>query len=298
MGWHCQERKSLFCDRPLQGPIRKCRYLLGLAFVILNFTTLFASDGPTQTFQVVSFYTAENDAAHISFVQEANAWFAQMADEHGFTYLATDDWGNLNEEFLSAYQVVIFLDTRPEDPGQRIAFENYMKRGGAWMGFHFAAFALTPSAVPNDWVWYQYEFLGCGAYVSNTWRPTSATLRVEIPDHPATSRLPATIFSSPNEWYRWEKDLRDNPNIDILLSIDPMSFPLGTGPKAHEIWHRGYYPVVWANLLYRMIYINMGHNDIDYETGSGNELSFSFENSQQNTLILDALLWLGSDQSP
>jgi len=25
------------------------------------------------------------------------------------------------------------------------------------------------------------------------------------------------------------------------------SFPLGTGPKPYEIWHSGYYPVVWTN---------------------------------------------------
>jgi pimeloyl-ACP methyl ester carboxylesterase len=48
--------------------------------------------------------------------------------------------------YLSNYQVVVFLDARPEDPAQRAAFQTYMEHGGAWMGFHFAAFALTPSA--------------------------------------------------------------------------------------------------------------------------------------------------------
>ena len=48
---------------------------------------------------------------------------------------------------------------------------------------------------------------------------------------------PRLSRSSPNEWYRWEKDLRQNPDIDILLSIDSTSFPLGTGSKQHEIWH-------------------------------------------------------------
>ena len=93
----------------------------------------------------------------------------------------------------------------------------------------------------------------------------SAVLRVEDRQHPATRHLPETFRSSPSEWYRWEKDLRQNPDIDILLSIDSTSFPLGTGPKPHEIWHSGYYPVVWTNRKYRMIYLNMGHNDIDYE---------------------------------
>ena len=66
-----------------------------------------------------------------------------MAAANHFTYDSTNDWNNLNAEFLSNYQVVIFLDTRPEDPDQRKAFEEYMKKGGAWMGFHFAGFALN-----------------------------------------------------------------------------------------------------------------------------------------------------------
>ena len=53
------------------------------------------------------------------------------------------------------------------------------KHGGAWMGFHFAGFALTPSDVPANWDWYHNTFLGSGSYASNTWRPTSAILRVE-----------------------------------------------------------------------------------------------------------------------
>ena len=160
--------------------------------------------------------------------------------------------------------MVLFLDTRPEDPAERSAFRHYMEHGGAWMGFHFAAFALTPSKYPQNWDWYHDEFLGAGQYVSNTWRPTAATLRVESGDHPIMAGLPRTITSAPNEWYRWQRDLRANRDIRILLSIDPSSFPLGTGPKPEEIWHSGDYPVAWTNTRYRMVYMNMGHNDMDY----------------------------------
>jgi len=95
------------------------------------------------------------------------------------------------------------------------------------------------------------------------------------------------------EWYRWEKDLRANPDIRILLSIDPSSFPLGTGPKPHEIWHSGYYPVVWTNTRYRMVYMNMGHNDMDYDGGTNRQLSSTFSSPVQNELITRALIWLG-----
>jgi hypothetical protein len=244
-------------------------------------------------FRVVAFHDGESDQAHISFVKEADKWFSEMAIRYRFTYESTRDWKNLNPEFLSYCNVVVFLDSRADSASQRAAFQQYMEKGGAWMGFHFAAFALTPSAFPQNWDWYHNEFLGSGQYVSNTWRPTSAVLRVEGRKHPATRHLPETFISSPNEWYRWEKDLRTNPDIRILISIDSTSFPLGTGPKPFEIWHNGYYPVVWTNNKYNMLYINMGHNDIDYEGKTPKELSLTFDNIIQNRLIIDGLLWLG-----
>jgi len=270
-----------------------------ISFFLLLLGLLFSSCSTTRSnhsepFNVVAFYTAKNDQAHISFVHEAHQWFSKMAEQFNFHYDSTDEWNNLNEEFLSHYQVVLFLDTRPETPEQRKAFMNYMKHGGGWIGFHFAAFALNNSTYPEDWPWYQNDFLACGAYKSNTWRPTSATLRVESNRHPVTRGIPERFKSSPNEWYRWEKDLQRNNDIEILLSIDPVSFPLGTGPKAHEIWHTGYYPVVWTNKEYKMVYFNMGHNDIDYENGTNAELSFTFENAIQNKLILNALFWVGT----
>lgn len=259
------------------------------------------ADAQAPKFRVIAFYTAKNDKAHISFIHEANRWFPKIAEKYNFVYDSTKNWSNLNPEFLSHYQVVLFLDTRPDDPAQRAAFEQYIKKGGAWMGFHFSAFALTPSDFPQNWDWYHNEFLGSGSYVSNTWRPTSAILRVEDKNFPAMKGLPAKFSSAPNEWYRWENDLRKNPNIKILLAIDSASFPLGTGPKQSEIWHNGYYPVVWTNTKYRMIYMNMGHNDMDYEHKFGKtdkELSFTFDNPTESQLILNALIWLGRGKAP
>jgi hypothetical protein len=152
--------------------------------VVLNVILINSQAQKENSFKVIAFFTAKNDRAHISFAHEANKWFARQATLNHFIYDSTNNWDNLNTGFLSSYQVVIFLDTRPEMPEQRIAFEQYMKNGGAWMGFHFAAFALTPSAYPQNWDWYHNQFIGAGQYKSNTWRPTSATLHVEDSSHP------------------------------------------------------------------------------------------------------------------
>ena len=275
------------------------RRLLPVAAVI-GCCSVLSGQSREPAFSVIAFFTAKNDPAHISFVHEAVRWFPEMAAQYDFRFDTTSDWHNLDSAFLSHYDVVVFLDTRPEDSVERAAFQSYMEHGGAWMGFHFAGFALTPSDVPANWDWYHNTFLGAGSYVSNTWRPTSAVLRVENRHHPATVHLPATFRSRPNEWYRWEKDLRQNPDIDILLAIDSSSFPLGTGPKQSEIWHSGYYPVVWTNRKFKMIYFNMGHNDIDYEhkyDTTNRTLSYTLGDSVEDRLIIDALLWLGNKET-
>ena len=160
------------------------RYLIiVLLLTILSFSNVTAQQ--KTKFNVIAFYTAKNDMAHISFVHEANRWFAKQAAQYHFQYDSTNDWSRLNTNELSKYQIVVFLDTRPDDPAQRTAFENYMRNGGAFVGFHFAGFALTPSTYPQNWDWYHNEFLGSGQYAGNTWGPTSAVLRVEKKKHPA-----------------------------------------------------------------------------------------------------------------
>ena len=134
-----------------------------------------------------------------------------------------------------------------------------------------------------------------GEFKSNTWRPTSAILDVEDRKEVFTKGLPKTFKSAPCEWYSWENDIRDLPNFKILLSVSPKSFPLGTGPKTNEIWHEGYFTIAWTNQDYKMVYFNMGHNDMDYEGGTNKTLPSSFSSKCQNKIILQSLLFLGKD---
>lgn len=241
-------------------------------------------DTRVKKFNVIAFYNGTWDAAHINFVKEANEWFPKIAKENGFTYTSTNDWSKLNETFLSNYQVVLFLDDSPPKDRQA-AFQAYMDKGGAWMGFHVCAFNTDPS----KWDWYYNKFLGVGSFKNNTWFPTTAVLKCEDQKHPSTLRLPETFTSSVSEWYSWNKDLRQNPDIKILCAVHESSFPLGTDPK--QSWYSGYYPIVWTNKNYKMLYANFGHNAMDYKANIGKSSTFGSE--IQNKFIIDGLLWLG-----
>lgn len=267
------------------------RLLTGLALV-LGLTAAPAPAGrdasaapQAPAFKVIAFYHGTWDAAHIDFVKEANEWFPRTGAQHDFTYRATTDWNLLANGGVNDYQVVLFLDDAPDTAAQRAGFERYMRAGGGWMGFHVSAFTTDA----GSWPWYYNTFLGSGNFRSNTWGPTTATLRTEDRTHPSTTTLPATFTSAVSEWYSWSNDLRTKPNIKILASVDPSSFPLGTDPN--QSWYSGYYPILWTNSQYRMLYANFGHNAMDYATNT--RLSSTFADLTQNRFLVDGLKWLG-----
>jgi trehalose utilization protein/ricin-type beta-trefoil lectin protein len=271
-------------------PIRLFALLLAGLFVVVSPAPGRVEAQAAPAFKVLAFYNGTWDAAHINWVKEANTRFPQIAAQNNFDYTSTTNWNLLNATDLAQYQVVMFLDDAPTGAAQRSAFQNYVANGGGYFGFHVSAF--TDNA--NDWPWFHNTFLGSGTFRSNTWGPTTAVLRTEDRTHPSTSRLPATFTSAVSEWYSWNNDLRANPNIKVLASVDPSSFPLGSDPD--QQWRSGYYPIMWTNKNYRMLYANFGHNAMNYETNQG--LSSTFDSEVQNRFIVDGLLWLGGATQP
>ncbi|PWI18008.1 1,4-beta-xylanase [Streptomyces sp. Act143] len=274
---------------PDTAPVRRLAarllILLALALALTAPAPQVSAAPQADPFKVLALYSGTYDAAHIDFDKEANAWFPQQAAANGFTYTASTDWDLLANGGVNAYQVVLFLDDLPQTSAQRSGFEAYMRGGGGFIGFHVSAFTTDAAS----WSWYHNTFLGSGNFVSNTWGPTAVTLKVEDRTSPATVNLPATFTSSVSEWYSWSRDLRQNPDIKILASIDPSSFPVGTDPN--QSWYSGYYPILWTNTKYKMLYANFGHNAMNYDTNT--RLSSTFASPSQNRFLLDGLKWLG-----
>ncbi len=245
-----------------------------------------AEQAQSAPFKVLAFFSASYESAHIDFAHETNRYFPKVAAQYGFTYDSTKDWEKLNDPGLAAqYQVVMFLDDQPK-PGQRAGFQKYMENGGGFIGFHVSAFASNAA----DWDWYHNKFLGAGAFKSNTWGPAAAIMRVEDSSHAVTKGFPRTFTSETSEWYNWTNDLRKNPDIKVLCSIDPSSYPLGTDPN--QAWYSGDNPIVWTNTKFKMIYCNSGHNDMDFNPEPDIPLSQTWSNQRHCTLILNALQWI------
>ncbi|MEV6636825.1 RICIN domain-containing protein [Actinoplanes sp. NPDC051470] len=256
-----------------------------VALALMLVTGMAVPAAAAEPFKVLAFYNGTWDAAHIDFDKEAKEQFPRLAAANGFTWEATTDWSRLSASGLAAYKVIMFLDDGPP-ADRRAAFQTYMQNGGAWMGFHVSAY--TDNA--NAWSWYHNTFLGSGNFATNTWLPTAETLRVEDRSHPSMAGLPATFPSSVSEWYSWSRDLRQNPDIDILASIDSSSFPVGTSQQ----WTSGFYPLIWTNRNYKMLYANFGHNAMNYDTNT--RTSSTFASAQQNQFLVNGIKWLaGAD---
>jgi len=246
-----------------------------LLLLALVFPAVIFAQSPQ--FRAVAFYSTDTETDHVLFAQDALKFFGSLAQKDNFVFDSTTDWRNLNETYLKNYQLVLWLNGSPSDPAQRRAFENYMRSGGAWLGFHAAGY----NDKDTGWPWY-VDFLGGAVFYTNSWPPLPAKLLVDDRTHPVAASLPDSFLSPANEWYIWQPTPRLNKDIRVLLTLDPSNYPLGL----KDILTAGDLPVVWCNANYKMAYMNMGHGDK------------IFTSSTQNKLFENTLLWLGSKSSP
>lgn len=240
-------------------------------FFAVTFPAIICAQTPQ--FRAVAFYSTDTEGDHVVFAQDALKFFGSLAQKDNFAFDSTTDWRNLNENYLRNYQLVLWLNGSPADPGERRAFQQYMESGGAWLGFHAAGY----NDKDTDWPWY-VGFLGGAVFYTNSWPPLPAKLLVDDRAHPTTASLPESYLSPSNEWYIWQPSPRLNKDVQVLLTLDPSNYPLGL----KDILTSGDLPVVWSNTKYKMVYMNMGHGDK------------IFTNSTQNKLFENTLLWLGS----
>ncbi|HTF20286.1 MAG TPA: ThuA domain-containing protein [Chryseolinea sp.] len=225
-------------------------------------------------FKVLAFYSTRVEHDHQDFSKDVRAFFTTLAEENHFTFDVTKDWTNLNDTLLRNYQVVMWINDFPHSEQQRKSFQKYMENGGGWIGFHVAAY----NDKTTQWPWF-VDFVGGAIFYTNNWPPQPARLLVDDTSHVVTKRIPQALASPTNEWYQWKPSPRENKNVKVLLTLDPMNYPLGI----KDIITGGDTPVVWTHTKYRMIYMNMGHGDA------------VMSDALQNKLIANALLWVGNN---
>ncbi len=250
--------------------MKNCPVLLPL--FLLTLCCAIPSWAQQPRFKVLAFYSKNVEPDHVQFAEAALKFFAARATSDNFTFDSTTDWERMNDAYLKAYQVVIWINNSPTNVEQRRSFQRYMENGGAWLGFHFSGY----NDKDTNWPWF-VDFLGDAVFHINSWPPLPAKLIVDDRTHPVTRGIPDTFESPANEWYVWKPSPRLNKDVRVLVTFDPSNYPLGL----KDVLTGGDVPVVWTNTKYKMIYMNMGHGDK------------IFTSPIQNKLIENAANWLG-----
>ncbi len=259
-------------DRPLFKGLDSNMTAMFASFQSYPLILKAARSAHTPRFKVLAFFSTNVETDHVDFAWDAIRFYKDMADRNGFAFDTTSNWENLNDANLKSYKVVIWLNEFPHNEAERRSFEKFMNNGGRWLGFHVSGY----NDKDTHWPWF-VNFMGGAVFYNNNWPPLPAKMIVDDNKNPVTRHLPKAYTAPINEWYGWKPNPRLNKDVKVLVTLAPSNYPLGK----KDVIKSGDIPVVWTNTKYKMVYMNMGHGDMN------------FESPLQNKMFEDAVLWLG-----
>lgn len=179
------------------------------------------------------------------------ATFKAIGEKQGYEVDATEDASAFNEENLSGYHAVVFLNTTLDvlNKAQQNDFERFIQAGGGFVGIHAAA------DTEYDWPWYNKLV---GAYFES--HPNDSNIRTadfhaENKSHGSMDSIPEK-FSWTDEFYSFKSIQWDL--INVLLKIDESTYEGGTNGDNHPMsWFHDYDGG-------RAFYTAMGHTKESY----------------------------------
>ncbi len=165
-------------------------------------------------------------------IPDAIAAVRTLGDQNGFVVDATEDPIVFTDSGLADYSAVSFLLTTGDvlDESQQAAFERYIAAGNGFAGVHSAA------DTEYNWPWYGGLM---GAYFASHPDIQPAVVRREDANHPSTVSLP-DVWVRTDEWYNFQTNPRDTPDIHVLASLDESSYAGGTMGDHPIAWYQEY----------------------------------------------------------
>lgn len=216
-----------------------------IACLALSATLIAAAIGKKPLAKVLVF-SKTNGFRHSSIPDGIKA-IKGIGVKEGFAVFATEDSTYFTSKNLSQYKAIVFLNTTGTILGvaEKKAFENYIKKGGGFVGIHAA------SDTEYDWPFYE-EMVGA-QFLSHP-KQQEANLLVINKNHPATSFLP-NVWRRWDEWYNF-KNL--NPAVTVLIKIDESSYEGGK--------NNGDHPMSWYHKYEggKIFYTALGHTEASY----------------------------------
>lgn len=155
----------------------------------------------------------------------------KLGNENGFEVDASIDASLFNDEYLSQYSTVIFLNTTENilDTNQEVAFERYIQSGGGFVGIHSAA------DTEYDWFWYAKlvgaQFLSHPHY-------QKVDFLIKDKNSKATEFFTDDVWTRTDELYNFKNM---NQDVNVLLTIDESTYEGGENGENHPMsWYHEY----------------------------------------------------------
>ncbi|GAB3180008.1 ThuA domain-containing protein [Telluribacter humicola] len=171
----------------------------------------------------------------------------KMGKQIGIRVDTTEDASAFTPANLRKYKALVFLSTSGEvfDEEQKKAFQEYIRKGGGFVGIHGA------TTTEYKWPWYNQLI---GAYFLDHPKPQNASIDVWNREHPATRVLPAR-WNRFDEWYNY-RDMQ--PNLKVIATLDESSYKGGKHGRIH--------PFAWYHEFDggRSFYTGGGHTKESY----------------------------------
>ncbi|MBX5438762.1 MAG: ThuA domain-containing protein [Thermoflavifilum sp.] len=174
----------------------------------------------------------------------------QLASVHQVQVDTTSDAHVFQMPDLRRYAAIVFLNTTGNvlDSLQQLAFQQYIRGGGGYVGIHAAA------DCEYDWPWYGKLV---GAYFKSHPAVQQARLWIQLdPRFPELEAFPHPWVRT-DEWYNWRMPPAAD-QVHVLIWLDENSYKGGENGS--------YHPVVWYHDMEggRAFYMEFGHTAESY----------------------------------
>lgn len=172
-----------------------------------------------------------------------------QSKKQNWVITATENSGLFNDDFLSNFDVVVFLNPTGDAINSKgeAAFEKLMNSGKGFVGIHAAA--------DCEYDWDYYAKLN-GAHFKTHPEQQTGTVVFENYDHPAMKPFKKMkSYTTHDEWYTFKVNPR--PNVNVLATLDENSIK----KFDNDNWKMGDHPIIWwhENNGIRSFYTGFGH---------------------------------------
>jgi uncharacterized protein len=219
--------------------------IFGLLLLVVAITTI--SFAPAKQKKILVFSKTAG-YRHAVSIQYGKKEIIELGKKNKFSVDTSESADVFTADNLKQYSAVVFLCTTGNvlNEEQQKAFEQFIRKGGGYMGIHSAA------DTEYDWEW----FGGLnGAYFKNHPRPQEAIFNVVDQNNIATAHLPK-VWKRTDELYNFKWIGTD---IKVLITIDENSYTGGGNGEDH--------PMAWYHEYDggRGFYTALGHDNKSWE---------------------------------